>query len=41
MFCYLDQTGISEDETENKIITRRTAGPEVLASLKPFVKNVP
>ena len=41
MLCYSDQYGISEDETGNKLITHRTAGPEVLASLKTFPENVP
>ena len=41
MFCYSDQYEIPEDETGNKMITRKTAGPEVLASLKSFPENIP
>ena len=41
MFCYLDQYGISEDETRIKIITRKTTGPEFSANLKSFPENIP
>ena len=41
MFWYLAQSGILEDETENKIITSKPVGPEDLSSLRLLSENIP